>query len=168
MDRRFALLALAGAPFAASVGISPAKAQFFSAGMDQFRMQALQGGEFALQSSRLAAEKALSPRVRQFAELEANEQIAYAAALGAQPGMVQLRQDHAELIERLSAARGSTFDRLYIQGQAAGHQELLQINQTFAQGGTDVVGRAVAILAVSAIQSHLVMLSALRGGRARA
>lgn len=166
MDRRLALFTLAGAlPAAGALLASPARAQM-AAGMDQFRMQALQGGEFALQSSKLAVERARNARVRQFAELEANEQAAYAAALGGAPGAVPLRQDHAEMMRRLSAARGASFDRLYVQGQVMGHQELLRINQTFAQGGTDAVGRSVAMLAVPSIQTHLVMLSQL-GGRAR-
>lgn len=160
MDRRLALFALAGAlPLAAGLG-GRAEAQL---GGDM-RMMALMGGEFSLQSSQLALQRSRNARVRQFAQLESNEQIAYAAAMGSGPGAVPLRQDHAALLEQMSRSSGAAFDRLYLQGQMAGHRELFQINQSMAQGGADPVGRAVATVAVPSIQTHMTMLGAMTRG----
>ncbi len=166
-DRRTALLGLAGG-LAALLVPGAAFAQF-GAGMGlgsagQFRTMALMGGEFSLQTSQLALQRARNPLVREFAQLESNEQIAYAGSLGATPGGVPLRPDQAQLLQQLSRTpSGSRFDRLYVQGQILGHEELLALNGSYAQtGGSDAVGRAVANLAVPSIQTHLAILSRLQ------
>ncbi len=169
MDRRHALLTLAAAPTLLAM---PALAQTTRIPMQpqmggDMRSMALMGGAFALQTSQLATQRSRNGRIRQFAQLEANEQMAYAAALGAQPDSVALRPDHAQMLEQLSAMSGPRFDAMYLRGQVAGHQELLQINQQMASAGPDQVSRAVAMLAVPSIQTHLVMLSQMGGGRAR-
>jgi putative membrane protein len=167
LDRRTALLGLAGG-LATLLAPGAALAQF-GAGMGvgsaaQFRTMALMGGEFALQTSQLALQRARNPLVREFAQLESNEQVAYAGSLGATPGGVPLRPDQAQLLQQLSQTPpGSRFDRLYVRGQIIGHQELLALNSSYVQsGGSDTLGRAVANLAVPSIQTHLAILSRLQ------
>jgi putative membrane protein len=125
-------------------------------------MMALMGGEFAMQTSQLALERSRNARVREFAQLEINEQLAYAAALGARPGSASLRPDHAQMLQQLQGMTGSSFDRMYVQGQIMGHEELFALNSAYAQAGYDTQGRSVAILAVPSIQTHLTILSRLR------
>jgi len=165
MDRRTALLALAGAstlPFASSAS---AQAPL---GLGPHRLLVLEGGEFAMQTSRLALERSRSAAVRQFAELEIAEQTAIAVSLGGRPGTTPLRPDHAAMVQQLAALSGSRFDAMYVRGQVMGHEELLTIITSFLQrGGGDAVGTAVANVAVPSIQTHLVLLGGLRGrGRA--
>lgn len=162
MNRRNLLLAAAGTLAAPAVLTRPALAQF--GGGDSLKLRALEGGGFALQSSQIALQRSRSPRVRQFAELESNEQIAYANSVGAQPGSVPPRPDHAQMLQELSSLSGPRFDAMYIRGQIMGHQELLQLNTAIAQGGGNAIDRAVANVAVPSIQTHLVILSALRRG----
>ena len=162
MHRRDLLISLAGA---AALGPFAASAQSGGAlGPDQFRLVALQGGEFATQSSQVALERSRNGAVRQFAQLEINEQAAFAGSLGAQPGSVPLRADHAAMLQQLASLQGPRFDRLYVQGQIMGHQELLQINGAYAQAGADPVGQAVAQVAVPSIQTHLSILDRMRRG----
>lgn len=166
MDRRTALLALAGAsilPFAPS-----ASAQTSPLGLGQHRLLVLEGGEFATQTSRLALERSRNAAIRQFAELEIAEQTAIAVSLGGRPGTTPLRQDHAEMVQQLASLSGSRFDTMYVRGQVLGHEELLAINTSFLQrGGGDAAGTVVANVAVPSIQTHLVLLGRLRA-RARA
>ena len=165
MNRRGLLAALAGGavvPGAWPLATDAARAQG-AVDPQQYRMMALMGGEFAIQTSRLALERAADPRVGEFAELEINEQTAFAASLGARPGVVPLRPDQAQLIQELSATQpGSRFDRAFVRGQIAGHEELLALNTAYARGGADTVGRAVANVAVPSIQTHLTILGRLR------
>jgi putative membrane protein len=165
IDRRGLLAVLAGgmlAPGAWPLATGAARAQG-AADPQQYRRMALMGGEFAIQTSRLALERGIDPRVREFAQLEINEQTAFAASLGVRPGGVPLRPDQEQLLQRLAATpSGSRFDRAYVGGQIDGHEELLVLNSAYAQGGYDTVGQAVATVAVPSIQTHLTILSRLR------
>ncbi len=165
LDRRTALMALAGAVvLAPTAALAQGMAAPVAAASDprQFRMMALMGGEFAMQSSQLALERSRNAMVQEFAQLEINEQVAYAAALGARPGMTPMRPDHAQMLQQLQAMTGSSFDRMYVRGQIMGHNELFALNSAYAQGGSDTQGRSVATLAVPSIQTHLTILSRLR------
>ncbi len=163
LDRRTALMALVGA---VSLVPSAVLAQGASAPAisdpSQFRTMALMGGEFAIQTSQVALERSRNARVREFAQLEINEQIAYAAALGARPGSIALRPDHAQMLQQLQAMSGSSFDRMYVRGQIMGHNELLALNSAYSRAGFESQGRSVATLAVPSIQTHLTILTRLQ------
>ena len=163
MDRLNLLASLAGAVALAPLAVQAQSGAAIVLGPEQFRLVALEGGEFAMQTSRVALERSRNPAVRQFAQLEINEQTAFAASLGARPGTVPLRSDHAAMLQQLASLQpGPRFDQLYVQGQIMGHQELLQINGAYAQAGSDTLGQAVANLAVPSIQTHLTILDRLR------
>src|SRR5438093_1094498 len=109
MDRRSVLLALA-----AVVSTAPmvAAQPLIRTSPDQFRLAELMGGEFAILTSRLALERSRNPNVRNFAQLEINEQTAVAAALGATPGGVPPRPDQMAIVQQLqSMTPGRQFDR---------------------------------------------------------
>jgi putative membrane protein len=158
MQRRAFLVAAAGASLVASAG---AKAQGFGGASDGTTRVLMVGG-FSLQTSQLALQRSRNSKVRDFAQLEANEQAAVAAALGAQPGSVPLSQEEAEQLQQLAALSGRQFDHMYVAGQIQGHQQLLDLNSANAQSSGDQLSRAVAILSVPAIQTHLHILSDLR------
>jgi putative membrane protein len=155
MDRRTALLGLGFVGVASTLAI-PAHAL---GGMASAAV--LEAGGFSLQTSQLAMERARNKRLRDFAQLEANEQIAVAAAMGATPGSVPLRPDHAAMLQELAAMSGSRFDTMYLQGQIAGHRELLALNEPIARGGSGGREQAVALISVPAIQTHLYMLQGI-------
>lgn len=157
MQRRAFMLATLGAGL---VGATAARAQFpGEAGGGAARV--LMVGGFSLQTSQLALQRSRNARIRDFAQLEANEQTAVAAALGAQPGSVPLSQDEAAMLQQLASLSGRQFDHMYVTGQIEGHRQLLELN-TANQAAGDPVGRAVAIVSVPSIQTHLQILSGLR------
>ena len=95
------------------------------AGLDQgdgYRLADLMGGEYAIETSKLALQRSRNAAVRRFAQLEIEEQVSVAAALGATPGSVAPRPDQIALVQKLAAMRsGPAFDRAYIMGQIKGH-----------------------------------------------
>ncbi len=163
MDRRTALMALAGAASLAPTLLSASPAWARSSSPNNYRASVLAIGGFSLLSSQLAVKKANNGGLRNFAQLEVEEQIATASALGGRPGQAPIRERDAAMLAKLQAVDGPAFDAMYLQGQVLGHEELLRINRAYAKRGGDPVGQAVAILAVPAIRTHLSILSGLRG-----
>jgi len=68
--------------------------------------------------------------------------------------------DKAKMMEELQQAQaGAEFDRLYIQGQLQGHQELLQIQERYLQSNSrNREHVSIAKLARGHIKEHLAML----------
>lgn len=158
MDRRTALLGLGFAGISSALAV-PARALGGTGSM-----AVLQAGGFSLQTSQLALERARNRRLRDFAQLEVNEQLAVAAAMGAAPGSVPLRPDHAAMLQELSSLSGARFDGMYLQGQIAGHRELLALNEPLARGGAGGREQAIALISVPSIQTHLYMLQGMGRG----
>ncbi|TLX10927.1 DUF4142 domain-containing protein [Rhizobium sp. MHM7A] len=121
MDRRnviFGMAAVSLLPMATHVLVQ-------DAGVEKGKLQALMGGDFATATSELAVAKARNRAVRTFAELEIAEQAAVAEAFGSKPGASGLSGKHQTAVQKLQAAKGAEFDRMYINGQIDGHEELL-------------------------------------------
>jgi putative membrane protein len=145
-----ALLPVAGVSFAQSGSV------------DEAKLPALMGGDFATATSELAASKASNASVKTFAQLEIAEQAAVAEAFGSTPGAAGLSEEHAAMVAQLQELEGAEFDQMYIQGQIAGHEELLSIHQAYAQNGEDPMARGASLVGVTGIQTHLVMLQSIQ------
>jgi putative membrane protein len=158
MNRRRIITGLAAA--ALLPGTSAAFAQ--SAAIDSGKMNALMGGDFATATSKLAMQRSSNRMVQTFAELEIAEQAAVAKAFGSRPGTAGLSKRHATLLASLQGRRGREFDRMYINGQIAGHQELLSIHKRYARNGADPMARGASLVGVTGIESHLVMLNTIK------
>ena len=77
---------------------------------------------------------------------------------------------HADMLNRLAAARGTQFDRLYGQMQVMAHREAVGLFSTYAQAGTDPNLRTFAGQVLPHLEHHLAMARSLPGaaaGRAR-
>jgi putative membrane protein len=208
MDRRLVLAGLAAAvavPAFAQTGGSPATRQPGAAGgtagtsgsgasrmsgqqMTQADMQHMQQtmqlGMVALETSRIAQQKAQNPDLRRFASFEVQEQTtlsevlhsmmepAATAATGSsqQPGQtgataanvppMQIDAQSREMIQRLQNTQpGEAFDRQYLQGQMEGHSVLLQVQTQYLQGNPqDREHRNVAMMARTIITEHVALL----------
>ena len=128
---------------------------------DGDKQNILLGGNFALLTSRLAADKGTDPAVKAFATLEISEQEAVARAFGAAPSN-ELTAEHAAMMEQLAALSGAEFDSMYLQGQLTGHEQLRALHAAYAEGGGDPMAKGASIVAVPAIDSHLSMLRAIQ------
>ena len=141
----------AGAGLAAPALLRPAAAQT----LDRTTQMALGGMAFALATSQLAMQRAGNPAARTFAQLEAEEQMAFSEARRMagvpvpSPSMMDAQKQ--QMVQQLQTMSGAQFDRMYLQGQMMGHQELLQLHQTLAQSGSTQADRMLATVAVPAI-----------------
>jgi putative membrane protein len=131
--------------------------------MDPAKAPAILNGNFAKASSQVAAQQATNEAVRTFAELEAAEQTAVAAAFGVPTDApLSIPEDKAAQLEQLQAATGSEFDLLYVDSQIAGHQELRAIHSSYAESGEDPMARGASMVGITSIDTHLVMLNSIR------
>ncbi len=164
MIRRNLLIAgaAAGAGLVAPAILRSAAAQT----VDRTTQMALGGMAFALATSQLALQRAESPLAKNFAQLETEEQMAFTEArrMGGlplpSPSMMDAQKQ--QMVQQLQSLSGAQFDRMYIQGQIMGHQELLQLHQTLAQSGSTQGDRLLATVAVPAIRTHLSMLQGIQ------
>ncbi|MBW9091774.1 DUF4142 domain-containing protein [Rhizobium wenxiniae] len=58
--------------------------------------------------------------------------------------------------------RGREFDCMFINGQIAGHEELLSIHKRYARSGADPMARGASLVGVTGIECHLVMLNTIK------
>jgi putative membrane protein len=149
-------------------------------GADQaYVRQSLAISSLALAASRLAARKARSDDLKEFAQLEEGEQETLAdvlKSLSAQnaslngrtvkrPGDADVERDldqrGREVLERLrSEPAGAEFDRAYMGALATGHLELLRIQETYLDSGNNNANLVnVAKLARGMIKEHLQLLT---------
>jgi len=141
--------------------------------------QTMAVGSLSLAVSRVAAQKAHFPKLREFAHLETAEQETVADILKSlqSPGLVNGTVTHpseAELEEHLdsagretlqkmrSAQAGAMFDRAYLDAQTAGHRQLLRIQDDYLRSGGNPDNINVAKLARGMIKEHLQMLADIK------
>ncbi len=166
MNRRHMLTA--GAAVAVALPLATAARAQMSAmmadgTMDPEKAPAILNGNFAKASSQLAVEKATNASVRTFAQLEAAEQTATAMAFGVPADApLAMPESKAAAMQRLQAASGAEFDRLYVQDQIAGHEELRAIHSSYAAEGADPMARGASMVGVTSIDTHLAMLRAIQ------
>ena len=158
----FILAGAAGTGLAAPALLRPVAAQT----LDRTTQMALGGMAFALATSQIALQRAESPLARTFAQLESEEQMAFADARRMaglpvpSPSMMDAQKQ--QMLQQLQSLSGAQFDNMYVQGQLLGHQELLTLHQTIAQSGATQADRMIATVAVPAIKSHLAMLQGIQ------
>lgn len=170
MIRRNILAGLAGAGLF-STALRPAAAQPTAAqgslSPAEVARDALGDMAFALATSQLALQRAENPLVRTFAQMEAEEQMAFTEARRMAglplPSPSMMDSGEQRLMQQLqSAGAGAAFDRMYVQGQITGHNELLGTQSAIAQSGATKEERMLATVAVPAIKSHLSMLTGIQ------
>lgn len=163
MLRRTAVTALSAAALM-PVLLRAASAQTASGGDAQLRQRILAASTFSLTSSEMALQKAQAPAVKTFAQFEANEQRATMQAMKIagipMPAQVEMDAQKMQMTQQLRGLDGAQFDRMYLQGQTMGHQELLQLHQTLLTSGTREE-QVIATLSVASIQQHIAMLQAM-------
>ena len=162
-NRRSALFLGIGAAAALPL-IGATLPAFAQSNPDEYVALTLEGGLFAKMSSELALEKSSNDIVKGFANLEIAEQKAVAevlAATGAKPP-AGVDGEEKVLMEKLQGLDGAAFDMAYLDGQIAGHQELLKIQEPMASMTDITIPVATAKLAKESIKTHIAMLEGIK------
>lgn len=129
---------------------------------------AAQSDMFEIQEGQLAQSMGKSSKVKAFGKEMIKEHTkstqdvtAAAAKSGLNPTPPALRPDQQQLIAALQATSGDQFDSTYVQQQTQSHQEALQVQQGYAQGGSDPNLKMTAAKIVPVVQKHLRMLQSM-------
>jgi putative membrane protein len=162
----------------------PAMSGMGSAQMGQAEMQHMQQtmqlGMVALETSRIALNKARHEDLKRFANFEVQEQTtlsevlhsmmepaatsATGAASGqsgmAMPGNMQMDAQSRDMMQKLESQQaGMEFDKAYLEGQLQGHRNLLQVQERYIQSNSQNREHMnVAKLARGHILEHIAML----------
>ena len=129
---------------------------------------AAQSDMFEIQEGQLAQSMGKSSKVKTFGKemikdhtKSTQEVMAAAAKSGLNPTPPALRPDQQQMIAALQATSGDQFDSTYVQQQTQSHQEALQVQQGYAQGGSDPNLKTAAAKIVPVVQKHLRMLQSM-------
>ena len=135
-------------------------------------------GSLSLATSRVAAEKASDPMVKEFAKWEVAEQETIADILksmemgGKAEGALKpptdseveamLDAEGKDSLQKLKATSGAAFDKVYISAQLGGHKKLLAIQEDYLKVGKVREHLSVTKLARGQIKEHIDHLEMLR------
>jgi putative membrane protein len=202
MDRRIVLAGLAAAVTAPALaqtsgssstrqpstapGAAPEASRMSGQPMTQVDLQhmqlTMQLGLVALETSRIAQQKAQNPDLKRFATFEVQEQTTLSEVLhsmtepastsatgsaaqssagsGPSAPAMQMGAQSREMIQRLQNTQsGEAFDRQYLQGQMEGHSGLLQVQTQYLQNNPQNREHVnVAKLARGMIIEHIALL----------
>lgn len=147
---------------------SPAASPAASAGQT-FANTAASSDVFEIESSRLAADKAASAKVRSFAqtmvehhtESTAKLQTAAAAATPPITPAAQLSPLQQQTLDGLKAKSGAEFDRAYAAAQVDAHQQTLEALRAYSAGGDVPSLKAFATETIPVVTAHLNMAKGL-------
>jgi len=191
MDRRLLLLSgLAAAFVAPSVlaqtggassstpgtsGMNRTGGQMTQADMEHMQ-QTMQLGMVAMESSRIALNKARNEGLKRFANFEVQEQTTLAEVLrsmmdpaataatgqsgATMQGSMQMDASTRDMMQKLeSQPAGPDFDRAYLQAQLQGHRDLLQVQERYLQSNAQNREHVnVAKMARGHIREHIALL----------
>ncbi|MBW9091942.1 DUF4142 domain-containing protein [Rhizobium wenxiniae] len=135
-------------------------------------------GSLSLATSRVAAEKASDPMVKEFAKWEVAEQETIADILksmemgGKAEGALKppsdseveamLDAEGKASLDKLKATSGAAFDKAYISAQLDGHKKLLAIQEDYLKVGQVREHLSVTKLARGQIKEHIDHLDVLK------
>ena len=146
----------------------------------QHVQQTMQLGMVALETSRIAQQKAQNADLKRFATFEVQEQTtlsevlhsmmepaatsATGAASGTSAPAMQMDAQSREMIQRFQNTQpGEAFDRQYLQGQMEGHSALLQVQTQYLQSNPQNREHVnVAKLARGVITEHIALLEEIQ------
>jgi len=148
-------------------GMAVAQAARGSDSDQQFLMQAASSGMAEVQLGQLTTERAASAEVKQFGQrmvadhTKANTELLTLAQAKNIPVATEADPKHKAMADKLAALHGVAFDREYMAGQVADHEEAVTLFTTAAKESHDAEVKAWAAKTLPTLQEHLQMARAL-------
>lgn len=127
---------------------------------------------YEIQAGQIAQTKASSADVKNFGKMlvdahtKTTAELKPLAAAANVTLPAELDQRRKGLIDNLNAASAADFDKVYLDQQAAAHEEALTLFKAYADGGDDAGLKAFATKTQPALQEHLDRARALQGAGA--
>ena len=139
----------------------------------QFLLHAASSGRAEVQLGQLAAERAASAEVKQFGQrmvddhTKANQELRTLAQAKALPTAIAIDPKHQAMADQLATLHGAAFDREYMAGQVADHEEAVMLFNTAAKESQDAQVKAWATKTLPTLQEHLQIAQALAAKQKR-
>lgn len=134
-----------------------------------FIRQAAEGGQFEIQSSEIAQQRAESSEVKSFARkiiddhTEANKNLAQTARqAGTTVPEPTLAKKHTDIIADLRKKSGAQFDRTYVEAQVDAHQEAVQLFDDYSKKGDNAQFKQFATTTLPKLRQHLDLAKELK------
>jgi putative membrane protein len=137
-------------------------------GDTDFMTKAAQGGMAEVELGKLAAAKAQSPEVKQFAQkmvtdhTKANDELKALAGEKNFSMPVRLDAKHQSVLDRLNGLSGAEFDKAYVDAMVADHEETVALFKSEAEGGKDADAKGWAGKTLPNLQMHLEMIKGIK------
>ncbi|HYD32922.1 MAG TPA: DUF4142 domain-containing protein [Azospirillaceae bacterium] len=135
----------------------------------QFVQQAAQSGTFEVQSGQLAATKARSQEVKDFAQrmvddhTRTNDDLKQIAQRKNMEVPTSMAQQHQTMLDTLNNLSGRDFETQYIQGQVQTHQQAVQMFEQQASQSQDADLKTFASSHLPSLRDHLQRAQNLAG-----
>jgi putative membrane protein len=132
-----------------------------------FVHMASSGGLAEVQLGQLATKQAASPDVKQFGQRmvddhsKANQELATIAQAKNMPIATELDPEHRAMADKLTKLQGAAFDREYLLGQVADHEETVTLFMNQVKEGQDAELKAFASKTLPILQEHLQLVRGL-------
>ena len=116
---------------------------------------------YEIESARLAADKARDAEVKSLARHirtdheKSTAELKSAASAANVTVNPALDAEKQAMLERLRAASGAEFDRLFIEQQKAAHEKALSLLQSYSNGGDNEALKAFATKTAAVVKGHL-------------
>jgi putative membrane protein len=120
-----------------------------------------QGGMYEIEAAKIAAKRSKNADVKAFAKMmiadhtAMDKEMAPIIKTAGQTPADKLDQRRQGFIDNLNQASDADFDKVYIDQQVAGHQEVLDLVNGYAKDGSDAGLKDGAAKAGPKVQTHL-------------
>jgi putative membrane protein len=129
---------------------------------EQFVTRSMNGNMFEVEAGRVALDKAQNEDVKEFAQqmvddhTKAKENLAEAIEEQKVTMTVpaKLDSEHAAIVEKLKAAEGGEFDKLYVAEMKKAHEKTLSLLTSYSQNGKDGPLKEFATDTLDTVKEH--------------
>jgi putative membrane protein len=157
---RVAAVALALALGVAGTDAQDRKAEDKPVADAEFVIKAASGGMFEVESSKIAKDAAKAEEVKKFAEMmitdheKANKELMDVAKKANLGLPLKMLDEHQKMLEKVKGAKGSDFDKTYMETQVAAHEEAVALFSNAAKNVKEANLRAFAEKTLPVIKEH--------------
>lgn len=125
-----------------------------------FMNDAAEAGMAEVEIAKLAKDRALNPRVKNFAEMMIKDHTAanndlMTVARGKNVTLPSTLGKHQEHLEDLSKKNGAEFDKAYMKAMVNGHEDVVKEFEKCSQNGTDPDVKTFAAQKLPTLRMHL-------------